>query len=250
MGQRKIRLHRPIGLRSAGLSALLLAVSCPTAWSHEAAAAPRSLTVSGHGEASAVPDAVHLTFAVESTATTATAAASDNATRAHRLLDAIKPLLTPSERLTTLGYRLQPLYESPQPGHSRSGEHSLVGYRAHNEIAVELHDLTRLGAVIDAAIAAGADRVADVRFDLRDRGATVRGALADAGRDAREQAAAIATALGLTLGGIRSVSTTPDVVHFPRQEFAMARLAAAETPMVPGDLTVSASVQIVYDIAE
>jgi len=205
--------------------------------------------VEGQSSVSSTPDLLHLTFTIESTAKTAAAAASDNATRAQRLLTVLKQLAHESDRVTTLGYQLQPLYEAPEGPRASGNKPILVGYRAHNEIGMELHTPSRAGEVIDAAIAAGADRIADMRFDLSDRQAVLRRALADAVRDAQAQATTIAQALGLTLGGVRSVSTTPELVQFSQERFA-ARIAAAETPVEPGDVTVSASVQVVFDLSE
>ena len=217
----------------AALCVLLMAAPSWHAWSDEPAAAPRSVSVEGRADAAAAPDLVHLTFAVESTAKTATAAANDNATRAQRLLGSLKQLARESDRVSTLGYHLQPLYQAPEGPRAGGTKPILVGYRVHNEIAMELHAPARAGEVIDAAIAAGADSIADVRFDLSDRPAVLRRALADAVRDAQPQATTIAQALGLTLGGVRSVSTTPEIVRFPQERFA-ARVAAAETPMESG----------------
>jgi hypothetical protein len=205
--------------------------------------------VEGRADISTAPDLLHLTFTVESTAKTAAAAASDNATRAERLLAALKRLARESDRVATLGYQVQPLYESPDGPRSGGGKPILVGYRVHNEVAMELRAPSRAGEVIDAAIAAGADRIADVRFDVSDREAVFRRALGDAVRDAHGRATAIAQALGLGLAGVRSVSTTPEIVRFPHERFA-ARVAAAETPVEPGDVTVSASVQVVFDLSE
>lgn len=230
--------------------ALPIAFAASVACSHEPEAAPRSVSVEGRADVSATPDLLHLTFTIESTAKTAAAAASDNATRAQRLLTALKQLARDPDRVTTLGYQLQPLYEVPEGPRAHGNKAILVGYRAYNEIAVALHAPSRAGEIIDAGIAGGADRIADLRFDLTDRPAALRRALADAVRDAHAQATTIAQALGLTLGGVRSASTTPEIVHFPQERFAARVAASADTPVEPGDVTVSASVHVVFDLAD
>jgi uncharacterized protein YggE len=227
----------------------LLRAALP-AWpahAHEPEAAPRTISVEGRADVNATPDVLHLTFTIESTKKTAAEAASDNATRAQRLLTALKQLAHEKDSVTTLGYQLQPLYETPEDPRGHGGKAILVGYRAYNEIAVELHAPSRAGELIDAGIAGGADRVADMRFDLADRKMALRQALADAVRDAQTQAATIAQALGVTLGRVRSVSTTPEVIRFPQERF---RVAAADTPVEPGDVTVSATVQVVFDLPD
>ncbi len=239
--------HRCVLTATAALALIVLAAS--PACSHEPEPAHPSISVQGQADVSATPDLLHLAFTIESTAKTAAAAARDNATRAQRLLAALKELARDADRVITRGYQLQPLYEAPE-GPRRHGDKAvLAGYRAYNEIAVTLHAPSRAGEVIDAGIAAGADRIADLRFDLADRPAVLRRALADAVRDAQAQATTIAQALGRSLGAVRSVSTTPEIVHFPQERFA-ARAAAADTPVEAGDVTVSASVQVVFDLAD
>jgi uncharacterized protein YggE len=109
-----------------------------------------------------------------------------------------------------------------------------------------------MGAVIDAAIGSGANRVANIRFQLRDPHAAHVEAAAIAMRHARRQAEAIAAAAGEQLGPAMSITTTAFMpqppLPFPRADMAMAVEAA--TPVEGGTLTVMANVHVVYRLMD
>ncbi len=218
----------------------------------EDASAPATITVLGRGEVTAPPDVVRVTFAVESTASTATDAARDNAERAERVIAAAKTQTGKGGRVFTTGYQLIPMYQdSEEPTHHGAAKPVLVGYRAQNEVVVEIGDPGRTGALIDATVKAGANRVVGMQFDLRDSSAATVEALAAAGRDARRQAEAVATALGVGLGAIHSASAAPEPIHRPYERFSSElRMAAAVTPVEPGDVSVHATLEVRYRIAE
>jgi uncharacterized protein YggE len=220
---------------------------------HEETPPPRTVSVTGRGDVKAPPDLIRIAFAVESTGATAAAAAADNRTRAQRVSAAVGTLVGDAGRLVTTGYRLTPIYEPPdgEPRRPRPGlEAKIIGYRASNEVLVELRALPRAGELIDAAIGAGANRVGSLSFDLADRTVALRQAIADAGAEARAQAEAVAQSLGVRLARVRTASTVPEHVYLPMQRFGVeaAAMGAPPTPVEPGDVTVSASVQVTYDL--
>ena len=117
---------------------------------------PRTLTVMGYGEVKASPDLAIVVLAVDTTAETAANATSENAKRTTAVIDALKKKLGDKDRVTTSGYSLQPQYANRRPGSDAPPE--ISGYIASNQVRVESRDLTKVGDLIDAAIAAGANR--------------------------------------------------------------------------------------------
>jgi uncharacterized protein YggE len=238
-------------MSALAIGALLSAGAPGHVWAAEADGRMPAITVSGRAEVATAPDAVYVTLAVESMAPTAADAAEDNRVRSERVIAAAKKFLAQEGQISTTGFRLVPVYETPDKRPQQAGEkRTLVGYEVHNEVTVELRDLTQSGRLVDAGIAAGADRIAGMRFDLVDRQTALREAVVAAGRDATAQAEALAAALGVRLGKIRLASTVREPIRFP-QDRAIGRavMAAAHTPIEPGDVTVSASVDVTYDIA-
>lgn len=238
-----------MSIRAAGLSLCLLLL-VPAA--RAADPPPRTITVNGEGRATAAPDRAVLAFAVETAAPTAGEAVRDNAARSAALAAAIKAQLGAQDTVSTTQYALSPRYEQPdRPAMAAPpAPPKIVGYVASNAVRVELRDVTAVGALIDAATKAGANRVDDLQFTLEDRAAAQAEALARAGEDARRQAQAAATALGVTLGRVLAATTGSPPVIMPKQfgRMAMAMEADMATPVEAGDVHVSATLQVTYEI--
>jgi uncharacterized protein YggE len=197
----------------------------------------------------AAPDLVIVAVAVETTAPKAADAVSENATRSAKVAAAVKTFLKKEDKLTTTRYSLEPRYEQAKPG--QPGEPRIIGYVAHNEVQVETHEIDSAGALIDSAIGAGANRVSSLQFTLSNRNAQLRSALEKAGAEAQAQAESIATALGVKLQRVVSASTSTAPIVQPRlfEGRAMSAMAASPpTPVEPGTVSVSASLQVTYEI--
>jgi uncharacterized protein YggE len=213
--------------------------------------APRNVTVVGVGREQSTPDSAHLSFAVENTAPTAQAAAQGAAKAATQLLDTLRKQVGEDGKVETGGYQLSPVYRQDgarQVPPDRPYRPEIIGYTATNQIEVETRKIDTIGGLIDAAIAAGATRVGDVSFKLRDPGPARNRALKTAGADAAGQASAIAEALQVRLTRVLEASTeatSGPVVY--RRTMAMAAETAA-TPIEPGDVTTEVRLRVTYGI--
>ena len=212
------------------------------------AEARRTISVTGRGEVKAAPDRVSVAFAVETTAARAADAAAENAKRSAAVTAAVKPLLAPEDTVTTTRYAIEPRYDAPRPGETR--EPRITGYVARNEVAVESRQVDRVGALIDAATAAGANRIGGLQLSLAKHTELLRAALEQAGADARAQAESVAKGLGVRLKALVSASSSPAPVPVPRrfEASAMAAEARQATPIEPGELAVSATLLVTYEI--
>ncbi|HVS03895.1 MAG TPA: SIMPL domain-containing protein [Thermoanaerobaculia bacterium] len=231
-------------LRALSLVGLLL-LAVP-GWAQEAPR-ERGITVTGHGEVTSTPDLAWVTLAVETEAPDAAAAGARNAERAAAVIAAVEELLAPEDRVVTTGYSLQPRYTQPRP-QQRAEAPEIAGYVARNEVRAELHDVDRVGRLIDAALAAGANRVSDLQFVLEQRGPHLARALQQAAAEARAQAEAIAGALGLRLGPVLSATVGGMPRPVPYRQVAMMESAAAPTPIEPGDVTVEVTLQVTWGV--
>jgi len=209
----------------------------------------RTIAVTGQGEVKATPDLVVVSFAVETTAAHAGDAAAENAKRSAAVSAAVKALLDSKDTVTTTRYAIEPRYENPKPGEVR--EPHITGYVARNEVQVEAHKIDTVGALIDAASGAGANRISGLQFSLSQRGEAQRAALEKAGAEARAQAEAVAKGLGVRLKGVVSASSSSAPIPMPRY-FEGRAMAAAEarapTPIEPGEINVTATLQVTYEI--
>ncbi|MEK8089531.1 SIMPL domain-containing protein [Thermithiobacillus plumbiphilus] len=190
------------------------------------------ILVSGTGRASVAPDEATLTIAVETHATTAAAAASSNARQMQTVREALQRAGLPAAALSTQDYTVQARirYEREQ---SR-----MDGYDAANTLKVKTRELARLGAYMDAALAAGATRIGGVEFTASQLDNVRRVALAQAIVQARGDAQAMADAAGGRLGELLELSTNPASPGPVPFRAAMAEQAKVETPISPGEVTV------------
>jgi uncharacterized protein YggE len=175
---------------------------------------------------------------------------AENAKRSAAVSAAVKPKLAGKDKISTTQYGLSPVYEQRERGGPVAAPR-ITGYIASNAVRVELHAIDDVGGLIDAATSAGANRVDGLDFTLEERAAAQSDALQRAGADARRQAEATAASLGVKLGRVLSanVGGGPIVLpkSYPRGMVAMAE-SHAPTPIEAGDVTVSATMQVTYEI--
>jgi uncharacterized protein YggE len=199
------------------------------------------IEVSGQATVELPADRAEISFAMETHAAEAAAAASANADEMSRVFAALRAGRFAGLELETFGYSLQPQYAT-----SDQRVRSIVSYIAYNNIRVTVSDVDDVGRLIDVAVAAGANRVASISFSASDTDAARSQALAQAVGSARAQAVAIAGSLGYELGApleIRGGAQRPN----PRMyDVALRGVAAqsAPTPIEAGSQAVEANVTI------
>ena len=158
---------------------------------------------------------------------------------------ALKSKLGDKGKISTGGYSLNPQYDQ-RPGHENP---TIIGYTASNSIVVETGAIDLVGALIDSAISAGANRVDYLNFTVKNDIKPRTEAITGATRDARAQADALASALGVKLGKVITATTLAEVRPIPMQRMAMPMaMAAKSTPVEPGEVTVSATVSLTFEI--
>jgi hypothetical protein len=161
-----------------------------------------------------------------------------------RVIKEIKAQGIPEEKIRTAGLSLNPVYSHPAPRTGQEPEAPrIVGYRASNTVRVQVDEMDRVGAVIDAGIGAGANQLNSLAFDLRDDLKFRQQALQLAAREARAKAETIAAALNLQLGEVIEVREEGIPPTYP-VERRFAAPAAAATPVQPGQVQVNAGVSV------
>ncbi|MGH8289214.1 MAG: SIMPL domain-containing protein [Steroidobacteraceae bacterium] len=210
---------------------------------------PATLQVTGAARVSEAPDRVYIDIGVTTQAQRSEVATTQNAAKASAIVAAVKRVSGPSAQLTTTEYSVSPDYNYPHDG----GTPTIAGYTASNVVRVRLDDLIRIGRIIDAATRAGSNNVRDIRFALRDEQAARTEALREAAVNARQDARALAGALGLRIVRVWSVTEqSPEIAPVPVYPQAMEmRLAAAApaTPVEAGTLDVNATVTLTVEVA-
>jgi uncharacterized protein YggE len=222
---------------------ICLLLAAPAAAFAQQPPKPPTLSVDGFASVEREPERGVLTLAVETESTTARDAARANAEAMTRVTGELRRSGIPPTMIRTTAYGLEPVYAPAQ----RDSAPRITGYRAFNGVRVTIDSIGRIGATIDAAIAAGANRVASLSFELRNPDEAREAALAEAMARARREAETVARAAGRKLGppieiqvGSASVGPGP----MPGARFALQ--AEAVTPVEGGTITVTASVHVVF----
>jgi uncharacterized protein YggE len=200
------------------------------------------IEVSGTGSVSVPTDQAQVSFAMETQAETAADAAEANASAMERVLAALRQGDLPDLELQTFGYALQPQYATDE-----RRVRTVVGYSASNHVGATVSDVDAVGRLIDLAIGAGANRIANIAFSASDTEAARAEAMAEAVRNARAEAVILAESLGYRLGSpleVRGSAQRPGPVPLVFAAEAARAMQAAPTPIEPGDQTVTANVTI------
>lgn len=232
------------------IAATATAVSAQEREPRPAPATVPTLTVTGSGEVFAAPDEATVRLGVTRQASTAAAAQEQVNRTAEAIQAAVARMNVPRERVQTSQLTLFPVFAPQRP--EAVEEPRIVAYRASNIITVRLTNLTQAGSVIDAGLKAGANQLDSLQFGLRNDREARQKALVEAIEDARAKARTMATALEASLVRVVEVQEGGFITRPPVfAEAAMAmRRGDAGTPVSPGEVNISATVTIRYQIRE
>lgn len=240
-------------LRAGALAGLVLAAACAAPALAQAPMAPperafdaTTLNLAADGEVKAAPDQATITLGVQTSAPTAAQAMSDNAQAMNAVMAALaKAGIAPREVATT-SLNLAPQYDYPQGKPA-----ALTGYQAIDQVTITVNDLSRLGPVVDAVTAAGANQINGISFGLKDSTAAEDAARQAAVKALTAKAELYAQATGYHLVRLVNLTESGGEQAGPvRPMMRMVAMAAAPTPVSPGELTVQVNVSGVFELAK
>jgi len=239
--------------RTASLLCTLAWMVAPLSLAGGAAAAaetpPRLVSVSGAGEVKAQPDMAYVTIGVEARKATVNEARAQVNAAVERLLALTRELKIDPKHVDSTRLQVQPDYRWDEA----TRRQVLQGYLVNRQLEVEVHDLDRLGTLLEKAVSAGANQVGGARLDSSRRKELERQALALAVEDARLNADTLARAAGAKLGPVQSLSassTTPMPMYAERAMVAAAPPAgdAADQSYQAGEMKFTGNVSAQYEL--
>jgi len=129
-------------------------------------------------------------------------------------------------------------------------EEVVVGYRVTNMVTAKIREIDKAGAIIDAVAEAGGDliRIDGISFSVDDPSACYEEARQKAMADAEAKAEQLAELAGVTLGKPTYINEGISYPIYPRDYMYEMAGAAPETPISPGEMEISLTVQVVYAI--
>jgi uncharacterized protein YggE len=227
---------------------LLLALALPA----QAAGSDNvsKLICNGEGKTSALPDVVTITLGVETRNVSASAAAAENAKLMNRTINALLSAGLKKKDIQNSRYSLTTqTEENPVPASGTAKNKTPPVFVATNQVAAKMNVTENIGKVLDAAIAAGSNSVTGISFDLRDPTPQMDRALANAVNDSTRKAKLMAATAGVKLGKILELSEGYSFTssNAPRAAYSVAD---ATTPVIPGEMEITASVTATYEITK
>ena len=207
---------------------------------------PGQISVSATGQSYQVPDTATVSAGVVTQAKTASAAMSANAAQMSRTMDELLKAGIEKRHIQTSQLSLQPRYD-----YSDRKAPLITGYEARNTVTAKSEDIDKVGAMLDALVAAGANNINGINFSIKDPEAAQSEARKKAVKKARQKAEEMADAAGVDLGPIIQISEGGS--FRPPQPMMMRSAAmdmAESTPVAAGEQALSVTVNMTFEIKQ
>ncbi len=209
----------------------------------------RTLSVSGSGQVTLVPDIARINIGVNSKADLVTTAVNKNNKQAQAITDALLKKGVDAKDIQTANFNVYPMNS-----YDNMGNVTGIEYSVDNTLYITVRDLKALSEILDAAIVAGANQIYGISFDIEDRAAAQVQARDLALKDAEAKANDVAKTVGVTLGEIVSINVSnmsyvePYPMYGMGGGMAMDMAAEASVPVSAGQIVVTYDVSLVYRI--
>lgn len=204
------------------------------------------LSVSVQAEAKRVPDIAILSAGVVTQAADANAALRANAEEMTKVVAAIKAAGIAERDIQTSGVNLNPQYR-----YTENQPPAITGYQASNNVNLTVRNIGKLGKILDALVATGANQINGPSFDVDDKESAYDEARRSAIDKAQKRAEMYAKTLGMRVRHIVSISEGGGYgPPRPMPMMAMARMekAQADTPISPGESSLSVNLDVVFEL--
>lgn len=229
------------------LLALVVSACGPTTVNQAAQPPLRTISVSGAGTANLVPDIAYIYVGVHTEKPSAAEAVDENNNQTQTMIEALRNFGIDAKDIRTTNFSIWPQDKYDPMTGTPTGQKTYV---VDNTVYVTIRDLDKLGELLDTVIAAGANTVNSIQFDVADKEEALKGARADAVKDAAVQARELADAAGVKLGDIYSIGFNESAPYpvYNGKGGGGGAVAEAAVPIQPGQLTFTVNVSVTYEI--
>lgn len=206
--------------------------------------APNTITVQGRAEILATPDYASIDMGVVSTNKTVVLAAQDNAAAMTRVISALARLNIPEKDVQTTRYNVEAIH--PRIANGEMDDSKVLAYRVANKVTVTVSNTANLAKVIDAATQAGANTIDSIDFNVKNRAGAEDEAKAAAVKNARHQAEIMAAAENAKVAKV--IAMTAGSVSYGVEEVVVTSSRFQSTPILPGQVRISANVTVQFGL--
>ncbi len=209
----------------------------------------RTINVSGTVTKNVSPDKAEIVLSAQTIDVSAQDSQSQNAVISEQIRNALKNIGLSDKSIQTVNYYVG----EERQWNSKNGKYDIIGFRTTNTIKITLTDLSITGKVVDAAVSAGANDVSSIAFTLSDEKQLQmkNEALREASQAAKQKAQSITSSINVVLGQVKTINEnayyyTPNYVTYSAMEDSSMK--SAETPINPSDVSVTATVNIEFEL--
>ena len=213
----------------------------------------RTLSVSGSGKVTLVPDIAYINIGVHSEAMDVTSALQQNNDLAKKIADALVASGVDAKDIQTANFNIYPKTNyDPQTGNSTQ-----AGFSVDNTVYITVRNLKNLGELLDIAIRAGANQIYGISFDITDRATALVQARDLAIKDAQQKALEVAKVSGVELGLVQAINVSDSSFVQPYSQLyggmgggndAGAKSVDASVPVSAGQIVITFSANLIYAI--
>ncbi|HEY96993.1 MAG TPA: SIMPL domain-containing protein [Dehalococcoidia bacterium] len=211
----------------------------------------QGIWVNGNGKVYASPDIAILSLGIEVQEETVALAQANASEAMNKVIDTLKNQGVADEDIQTQQFNISKISEW-KVVYGEGEKEVITGYRVTNIVSVKVRDINKVGVIIDAVAAAGGDltRIDSIGFTVDDPTPYYEEARAQAVEYAKAKAEQLAELSGVELGkpSYISESTYYSSPNYYRGDMSFDAIPAAETSISPGELEISATVQIAFAI--
>ena len=206
-----------------------------------------TLSVNGHGDAVAKPDVATINIGISSRGKTANEATALNSVSVQKLISTLIMAGIAEKDIQTNSVSVFPIYKPTRPSENDFNDvNKVLGYEASNYIQAKIRNVNDVGRVIDLVTLAGDYTVNGLNFGLEKDDSFEAEALKEAVKDARAKADVVAVAAGVSISGIKNITVGTSFSPIFKSVSGVEAAASADTPVLPGETTVTQDVSIEY----
>jgi uncharacterized protein YggE len=202
----------------------------------------RTISVGGTGTVTLVPDVADLHVGVVVQRPRVKDARAAAATAMQGVIKALRAAGVAERDIQTTTLSLQPIYDYRTSGTAPK----ITGYELRNGVVATVRDLERLADAVDGALGGGGTTLDGITFRVDDPTAAEAQARTQAMKQARTKADALASAAGVAIVGVASISEQSSPTSWPVPYAGAARADEASTPILPGTSEITVTVSVVY----
>ncbi len=237
-------MNKKLSLIFVSVLVLGLLAACSPGAAPASSENTRSMSVSGTGRVTIVPDMATINIGVRTEAEAVTDALEGNTTQANAIADVLQDMGVAEEDIQTSNFNVYPTERYDPMSGQEEGRYFVV----ENTVNVTVRDLSQLGSALSAVVEAGANNINGIKFSVEDRESAVAEARQLAIENAQAKAQAIAEEAGVELGDLTNIGVSSGDTPITYFDAKGGAYADSAVPIAAGTLAITMQANLTYEI--